>query len=73
MNEHSFIKSVHRKLPTSMVQWKIQDTFTGGVPGVMYGGPSGILFYIQIHTQAARARDYGPENVAETPTDPMVK
>jgi hypothetical protein len=56
-----------------MVQWKIHDTFTGGVPDVMYGGPSGILFYIQIHTQAARARDYGPENVAETPTDPMVK
>ena len=44
MNEHSFIKSVHRKLPTSMVQWKIHDTFTGGVPDVMYGGPSGILF-----------------------------
>ena len=44
MNEHSFIKSVHRKLPPEMFKWKIHDTYTGGVPDVMYGGPSGILF-----------------------------
>lgn len=44
MNEHSFIKSVHRKLPPEIFKWKIHDTFTGGVPDVMYGGPSGILF-----------------------------
>ena len=44
MNEHSFIKSVHRRLPPEIFKWKIHDTFTGGVPDVMYGGPSGILF-----------------------------
>ena len=44
MNEHSFIKSVHRKLPPEIFKWKIHDTYTGGVPDVMYGGPSGILF-----------------------------
>ena len=44
MNEHSFIKSIHRKLPPEIFKWKIHDTYTGGVPDVMYGGPSGILF-----------------------------
>lgn len=44
MNEHSFIKSVHRRLPPEIFKWKIHDTYTGGVPDVMYGGPSGILF-----------------------------
>lgn len=44
MNEHSFIKSVHRRLPPELFKWKIHDTYTGGVPDVMYGGPAGILF-----------------------------
>lgn len=44
MNEHSFIKSVHRRLPKELLKWKIHDTYTAGVPDVMYGGPGGILF-----------------------------
>lgn len=44
MNEHSFVKSVHRKLPRSIYRWKIHDSFTGGVPDAMYAGPSGMLF-----------------------------
>lgn len=44
MNEHSFVKSVHRKLPKSIYRWKIHDSFTGGVPDAMYAGPSGMLF-----------------------------
>ena len=44
MNEHGFIKSVHRHLPTDIFSWKIHDTFTGGVPDAMYAGPAGILF-----------------------------
>jgi hypothetical protein len=44
MNEHGFIKAIHRKLPSEVFKWKIHDTYTGGVPDVMYGGPSGILF-----------------------------
>ena len=44
MNEHSFIKSIHRSLSTDVYRWKIHDTFTGGVPDSFYAGPAGILF-----------------------------
>jgi hypothetical protein len=44
MNEHGFIKSVHRHLPADTFRWKIHDTFTGGVPDAMYAGPASILF-----------------------------
>ena len=43
MNEHSFVKSIHRKLPSNLYRWKIHDAFTGGVPDAMYAGPAGIL------------------------------
>lgn len=36
MNEHSFIKAIHRKLPANVYRWKIHDTFAGGVPDAMY-------------------------------------
>ena len=57
MNEHSFIKSVHRKLPPEIFKWKIHDTYTGGVPDVMYGGPSGILFAEYKYVPKLPARD----------------
>lgn len=44
MNEHGFIKSVHRYLPSDVFVWKIHDTFAGGVPDAFYAGPAGILF-----------------------------
>ncbi len=44
MNEHSFIKSVHRYLSPDVFKWKIHDTYTGGVPDSFYAGPAGILF-----------------------------
>lgn len=44
MNEHSFIKAVHRSLPNDIYRWKIHDTFTGGVPDAFYAGPAGTLF-----------------------------
>lgn len=44
MNEHSFVKAVHRKLPPEVYKWKIHDTYTGGVPDAMYAGPAGLLF-----------------------------
>ncbi len=44
MNEHSFVKSIHRKLPSNLYRWKICDAFAGGVPDAMYAGPAGILF-----------------------------
>ena len=44
MNEHSFVKSIHRSLPSQIYRWKIHDTYTAGVPDALYAGPSGILF-----------------------------
>ena len=44
MNEHSFIRAIHKSLPAEVYRWKIHDTFTGGVPDTLYAGPSGILF-----------------------------
>ena len=44
MNEHSFVKSVHRKLPVDLYKWKIHDSYTNGVPDSMYAGDKGILF-----------------------------
>lgn len=44
MNEHGFIKAVHRYLPSEIYRWKIHDTFTGGVPDAYYCGPAGPLF-----------------------------
>lgn len=44
MNEHGFIKSIHRYLHPDVHSWKIHDTYTGGVPDAMYSGPAGVLF-----------------------------
>ena len=44
MNEHGFVKSVHKKLPTDLYKWKIHDSYTNGVPDAMYAGNKSILF-----------------------------
>ena len=44
MNEHSFVKSVHRKLPVDLYKWKTHDSYTNGVPDAMYAGNKAILF-----------------------------
>ena len=44
MNEHSFIKAIHRKLPKDIYHWKVSDRFTGGVPDCYYEGSKGALW-----------------------------
>lgn len=44
MNEHGFIKAVHRHLSPEVYRWKIHDTYTGGVPDAFYMGPAGSLW-----------------------------
>ena len=44
MNEHGFIRAVHRKLPDNIYRWKIHDTYAGGVPDAFYAGPARCLF-----------------------------
>jgi hypothetical protein len=57
MNEHSFIKSVHRYLPSDLFKWKIHDTYTGGVPDSFYAGPAGILFVEYKYVKTLPAKD----------------
>lgn len=57
MNEHSFIKSVHRYLPLDLFKWKIHDTFAGGVPDSFYAGPAGILFVEYKYVKKLPKRD----------------
>ena len=44
MNEHSYIRSVHRHLPPEILTWKILDPYQGGVPDAFYAGPAGQLW-----------------------------
>ena len=44
MNEHGFVRSVHRQLSPDVFVWKINDKFAGGVPDAFYAGPARCLF-----------------------------
>jgi hypothetical protein len=57
MNEHSFIKSIHRYLNPDVHVWKIHDTYTGGVPDAMYSGSSGVLFVEYKYIKTLPKRD----------------
>ena len=44
MNEHSYIKAIHRYLPNDLYKWKINDNFHGGVADAYYSGEAGDLW-----------------------------
>ena len=44
MNEHGYIRSVHRHLPPEMHKWKVHDNYAGGVPDCWYAGPAGNIW-----------------------------
>ena len=44
MQERHFINKVHKKLPSSIYKWKINDAYHGGVPDCFYSGNSGLCF-----------------------------
>ena len=44
MQERTFINKVHKKLPLTIYKWKINDSYTGGVPDCFYTGPAGHCF-----------------------------
>ena len=47
MNEHSFIRSIHRKLPPDIYVWKINDNFQGGVADAYYSMRGGRDLWIE--------------------------
>jgi len=45
VNEHEFIRSVHRHIPSSETYaWKINDVYAGGVADAFYCDVGGVLF-----------------------------
>lgn len=57
MNEHSFVRSIHKALSPDVYKWKIHDTYTGGVPDAMYAGPAGTLFVEYKYVKQLPAKD----------------
>jgi len=47
MNEHSFIRSIHRKLPDDVYVWKINDNFQGGVADAYYSRTGGNDMWVE--------------------------
>ena len=44
MNEHSYVKAIHKALSPEVFKWKIHDTYAGGVPDTFYSGPKGFVW-----------------------------
>ena len=44
MQERQFITKVHKNLSSDIYKWKINDSYTGGVPDCFYTGPAGHCF-----------------------------
>lgn len=47
MNEHSFIRSIHRRLPKDIYAWKIHDSYQGGVADAYYSRRGGRDIWIE--------------------------
>lgn len=47
MNEHSFVRSFHKRLDKSIKVWKIYDPYQGGVPDAMLFGNNGIACFVE--------------------------
>lgn len=67
MNEHSFIRAVHARLPPDLFRWKIHDTFAGGVPDAFYAGPASTLFVEYKYVKTLPKRDDTPIRTCLTP------
>jgi len=62
VNEHSFIKAIHRKLPKDIYRWKVSDRFTGGVPDCYYEGSKGALWIEYKYLKSLPKRTTTPIN-----------
>ena len=47
MNEHSFIRAIHRHLSKKAYSWKINDRFAGGVADSWYCGREGKHLFVE--------------------------
>ena len=63
MNEHGFVRAVHKKLPTNLYKWKIHDSYTNGVPDAMYAGKKAILFVEYKYVPKLPAKNSSPVKI----------
>lgn len=47
MDEHGFVRSIHRLLPPEVYVWKINDRYAGGVADAFYHGPDGKILFVE--------------------------
>ena len=68
MNEHSFIRSVHRQLPDSVYKWKINDPYSGGVADAYYSDSGGDIWVEYKYLKVLPKRDTTCVKYGLTPT-----
>lgn len=66
MNEHGFIRAIHRQLPDSIYKWKINDNFQGGVADAYYSGNKADLWVEYKYLKALPAREMTPIKIGLT-------
>ena len=63
MNEHGFIRSIHRRLPSDLEVWKINDNYKGGVADAYYSGDEGDLWveykFVKLPKRDSSKVDFG--------------
>jgi len=47
MDEHSFIRAVHRHIGVDVKIWKVRDDFHGGVSDAVYFGTKGRVLFVE--------------------------
>ena len=62
MQERQFITKVHKNLSSDIYKWKINDSYTGGVPDCFYSGPAGHCFVEYKFKKELPKRDRTPIN-----------
>ena len=62
MQERQFITKVHKNLSSNIYKWKINDSYTGGVPDCFYTGPAGHCFVEYKYKKELPKRDTTPIN-----------
>lgn len=60
MDEHGYIRSIHKKLPSGIFAWKINARFAGGVPDTWYSGTGGDLWVEYKYRPRTPTRRFAP-------------
>lgn len=64
MNEHGFVRQVHRRLPHDLHVWKINARYVRGVPDAWYSGPAGDVWVEYKYLQRTPTKRFTPDVTA---------